>query len=247
MHRIWPPEESGPVDEQYVERLYRYPDDHPKWLAVNFVCSADGAVEIAGRSAGLTNPADQQVYRLGGDLADVRLVGAGTAMIEEFRGIRPTESTVRQRRRHGLADVPPVAVVTSGRSLPPDAPVITDVLTPTIVITCAAAREELREAWTAAGASVLVAGTDTVDLAAAVDGLVECGLSRIHCDGGPQVFGAALTAGLVDELRLTMSPLLVCGPAERIAIGMRIDPSALELASVLAEDNTLMLRYLVKR
>jgi riboflavin biosynthesis pyrimidine reductase len=245
MRYVWPGR-AHEVDEQELERLYEYRADRP-WLAVNFVASADGAVEIDGRSAGLSNPADRRVYRLGSDLADVVLLGAGTATIEEFRGVHPDEQAAQRRRRYGLSEIPPIAVVTSGRTLPADAPVITEARTPTIVITCATAPSTLCEAWTAAGATVLVAGEDTVDVTAAVDALVMRGLTRIDCEGGPRLFDSLIEAGLVDELRLTISPLLISGMADRIACGPVVIPTALELASVLAEGDTLLLRYLVKR
>jgi riboflavin biosynthesis pyrimidine reductase len=225
MRYVWPGR-AHEVDEQELERLYQYRADRP-WLAVNFVASADGAVEIDGRSAGLSNPADRRVYRLGSDLAD--------------------EQAAQRRRRYGLSEIPPIAVVTSGRTLPADAPVITEARTPTIVITCATAPPTLCEAWTAAGATVLVAGEDTVDVTAAVDALVMRGLTRIDCEGGPRLFDSLIEAGLVDELRLTISPLLISGMADRIACGPVVIPTALELASVLAEGDTLLLRYLVKR
>jgi riboflavin biosynthesis pyrimidine reductase len=247
MYRIWPPEAAGDLDRQELERLYGYPGDRRTWLAVNFVSSADGAVTIAGRSRGLSNSADRAVYPLGSGLADVIMVGARTAMVEEFTGIIPDEELLELRKRHGLAPVPPIAVVTSGHSLPPDAPVITDVRTPTIIITCAAVPHELQDAWTAAGADLLIAGAEKVDLAEAVERLAVGGLRRVHCDGGPKLFGELLKAGVVDELRLTLSPLLVSGAAARIASGAVIDPAVLSLDSVLAEDDTLIMRYLIKR
>ncbi len=246
MRRIWPPEVVGELDRPELERLYGYPRDRTKWLAVNFVSSADGAVTIAGRSRPLSNSADRAVYPLGSKLADVIMVGARTAIVEEFTGITPDDELLELRERHGLAPVPPIAVITSGLSLPPDAPVITDVRTPTIVVTCASAPRELRDAWAAAGADLLIAGADQVDLAAAVERLAERGLGRIHCDGGPTLFGALLQAGAVDELRLTLSPLLVSGAASRIASGAAIDPAVLSLDSVLAENDTLIMRYLIK-
>jgi riboflavin biosynthesis pyrimidine reductase len=246
MHRVWPPEAAGEVDRQELERLYGYPQDRTKWLAVNFVSSADGAVTIAGRSRPLSNPADRAVYPLGSKLADVIMVGARTAIIEEFTGIAPDDELLELRKRHGLTLVPPIAVVTSGHSLPPDAPVITDVRTPTTVITCASAPRELQDAWSAAGANLLIAGEEVVDLEEATKRLAERGLGRIHCDGGPRLFGSLLQAGVVDELRLTISPLLVSGAAGRIATGMAIDPTVLSLDSVLAEDDTLLMRYLIK-
>lgn len=246
MRRIWPAEATGDLDDAELELLYGYPD-RSKWLVANFVSSADGAVELAGRSRGLSNSVDQAVYPIGSRLADVIMVGARTAMIEKFTGIAPDDELVELRTRHGLAPVPPIAVVTSGRSLPPEAPVITEVHAPTIVITCASAPQAVLETWAAAGAEVLIAGEDEVDLASAMNDLAARGLGRVHCDGGPHLFGALLEAGVVDELRLTLSPLLVSGAAGRIASGNDIDPATLKLDSVLAKDDTLLMRYLLKR
>ncbi|WP_078936708.1 pyrimidine reductase family protein [Streptomyces sp. NRRL F-7442] len=245
MHQIWPAEHARPLDDEALERLYTYPAGKP-WLAVNFVASADGAVEVGGLARPLSTPPDRKVLQLGSDLADVLLIGATTAMVEGFRGVHPDEHTLARRRRHGLADVPPTAVVTSGRGLPPDAPVITRARVPTVVLTCASAPAPVRRAWQDAGADVVVAGEDTVDLAAAVSALTSRGLRRIDCEGGAHLFGALTAAGLVDELRLTVSPLLTAGPAGRIAAGPPVPPTDLRLASAVAEDGTLLLRYLVR-
>ncbi|MFI0470964.1 dihydrofolate reductase family protein [Saccharopolyspora sp. 5N102] len=243
MKQIWP--EHADLDDQQLERLYTYPAGH-RWLVVNYVSSADGAVEVGGRARQLSSPADQKVLKLGSDLADLLLVGATTAMVEEFRGVHPDESTLELRRRHGLRDVPPTAVVTTGRSLPADAPVITEATTPTLVITCATAPVKKQKAWEEAGAELLIAGEDTVDLAAATEALAERGLNRIDCEGGPHLFGGLLAAGVVDELRLTISPLLVSGTHGRIATGLPLDPIDMELASVLTEDGAMLVRYLVR-
>ncbi|TCP56454.1 riboflavin biosynthesis pyrimidine reductase [Tamaricihabitans halophyticus] len=245
MRQIWPAERAGDVSESDLLRLYGFPADAHRWLAVNFVSSADGAVEVAGRSRALTNSADRKVYPLGAALADVLLVGAATAVAERFGEAAHADWQLAVRRAQGLAEVAPIAVVTTGASLPPDAPVLTKVSTPTIVLTCAAASAERRAAWQATGARVLVHGTTSVDLPSALNELAELGLRRIHCDGGPRLFGAALAAGVVDELRLTIAPLLLAGAAGRIAAGYDLDPRRLRLASALTEDDTLLLRYLL--
>lgn len=245
MRQIWP--EPGPeLDDAQLEDLYRYPAGDGEWLAVNFVSSADGAVETGGQARPLSNPPDRKVLQLGSDLADVVLVGATTAMVEDFRGVHPGEETLEIRRRHDLADVAPTAVVTTG-SLPTDAPAITRAATTTFVITCASAPEAKQKAWKEAGAELIVAGEQEVDLAAAVRELADRGMRRIDCEGGPHLFGGLIEAGLVDELRLTVSPLLVSGGASRIAAGTPLDPVDMELATVLAEDGVLLLRYLLKR
>jgi riboflavin biosynthesis pyrimidine reductase len=245
MRRIWPPQDAGELDDEQLEQLYGYPAS--RWLCVNFVASADGAVSLHGRARELSNEPDQRVLRLGSDLADVLLVGATTAMVEEFRGVHPDDETAARRARHGLAPIAPTAVVTTGRSLPEDAPVVTEAVVPTFVITTEAAPERKRAAWAAAGATVVVAGEREVDLRLAVDTLAGHGLRRVDSEGGAQLFGALLAAGVVDELRLTVSPTLVSGVAGRIATGVEIEPARLELLSVVAESDTLMVRYGVRR
>ena len=45
------------------------------------------------------------------------------------------------------------------------------------------------------------------------------GWPQVLCEGGPHLFGALTAAGLVDELCLTVSPLLAGPGAGRIAAG----------------------------
>ncbi|HEU5474427.1 MAG TPA: pyrimidine reductase family protein [Actinophytocola sp.] len=244
MHRLFP-EPPADLDDRELERIYGYPDglDRP-WVQVNFVSSADGAVAVEGRSAGLSSPADKRIFALGRDLADVVLVGAGTARLEGYRGVKPTEVRAERRARLGLAEVPPIAVVTRRCSIGPDALLVTDTVVAPIVLTCAAAPAERRAALAAAGADVVVAGDHTVDLSAALAELAARGLRRVNCEGGPHLFGELIAEGLVDQLCLTLAPLLVSGDAPRTAVGLPpAAPLELELASVLTADGHLMLRY----
>ena len=216
-----------------LESLYAYPPDRT-WVTANFVSSVDGAVTVDGRSAGLGSPADKQIYLLGRDLADVVLVGAGTVLAEGYRGARPD---VARRDRLGLAPELPIAVVTARGTLTPDLPMFTDSATPPIVITTA--RTELPEL----PCDVVVAGEDSIDLGLAVRALAERGLRKINLEGGPRLFGTMVAAGLVDELNLTLSPVLAAGDAGRIAHGPAGVPADLELRSVLRADDVLLLRY----
>lgn len=246
IHQIWPSHDAGPLAPEQLEELYRYPDDRTR-VVVNFVSSADGAVTVDGTAAGLGTPPDREVLDLGTDLADVVLVGAGTATAEGFTGVQPDERAARRRERFGLREVAVTAVVTgSGWSLPPDSPVLTDTLVPTLVFTCESVPAALRDGWSAAGAEVLCLGADEVDLTRVVAELARRGLHRINCMGGPTLFGSLAEAGLVDELRLTLAPFLVSGEAGRIARGTGMDPARLELISVVTGDDTLLMRYRVR-
>ncbi|WP_211323084.1 pyrimidine reductase family protein [Amycolatopsis palatopharyngis] len=232
---------AGALTDADLERIYDYPDqlDRP-WVQVNFVASADGAVSVGEYSEGLSSPGDKRLFLLGRDLADVILVGAGTVTTEDYRGARPRP----RRSRLGRTDFPPIAVVTNRCTIRPDSRLLTDTHVPPIVLTCAAAPEDRRGALADAGAEVVLAGEGSVDLRLALDALARRGLRRVDCEGGPHLFGGLLAEDLVDQLCLTVAPLLTGTGPSRIVAGPPVDvPRGLRLASVLHEDGFLMLRY----
>jgi 5-amino-6-(5-phosphoribosylamino)uracil reductase len=247
--RLLPAAGHAGVDDPDLVRLYDFPADLRRpWVKVNFIASADGAVSLGGRSSGLGDANDKKIFRLGRALADVILVGAQTALIERYRGVRPDELPGALRAEKGLAAVPPIAVVTARASIEPHSPLVTKAVTPTVVFTTESAPAERRAALADAGADVVVAGDRTVDLAAVLDELDRRGLRRVCCEGGPHLLGSLIADGLVDELDLSVAPLLVGGDAGRIATGpLPADATKLRLASVLHADHMLMLRYLTER
>jgi len=239
------PDTGTTVDDRALEELYAYPDGLSRpFVQVNFVASADGAATVSGRSDGLSSPADKKVFALGRDLADVVLVGAGTALVEGYRGVRRTELRAERRARLGRSDVPPIAVVTGRGSVDPESPLVTDTSVPPVILTSEAASADRRAALADAGADVVVAGEDRVDPGRALDALAERGLLRVCCEGGPTLFADLIAAGLVDQLCLTVAPQLVGAGAVRVADGRPAGaPLDLTLESVLTHEGFLMLRY----
>ena len=64
------------------------------------------------------------------------------------------------------------------------------------------------------------------------------------CEGGPTLNGQLLSAGLVDEVCLTLSPVLVGGRGPRISGWDDPHPAlGLELISTCETEGVLMLRY----
>lgn len=240
------PTAATDLDDDALARLYGFPPalDRP-WVKVNFISSADGAVSVDGRSGGLSDPNDKRIFRFGRTLADVILVGAGTAVIERYRGVKPHEIDAGRRAALGLAPVPPIAVVSRRCTVPPDSPLVTDPIAPTVVFTTEAAAAQRKSAVADAGADVVVTGDDDVDLAGVLAELDRRRLRRVACEGGPTLFGSLVAAGLVDELDLSVAPLLAAGDASRIAHGTPpTAPLPLRLASVLHANDMLMLKYL---
>ncbi|MGH3662688.1 MAG: pyrimidine reductase family protein [Micromonosporaceae bacterium] len=238
---------SGPSDADLsdADLVKRYLPAKPRqpWLRANFVASADGAATLAGRSEGLSGAPDKRVFGLLRMICDVLLVGAGTLREESYRAVRLGQRRRQWRQEAGLPEQPVLAVVSSRLALEPEHPALADAPNRPIVITHRGSSVSQRDRL-ARVADVLVLGDAEVDLAAARDALADRGLPQILCEGGPHLLGSLLAADLVDELCLTLAPLLAGPGADRIAAGPMSPPRQLELAHVLESEGNLMLRYL---
>jgi riboflavin-specific deaminase-like protein len=245
VRRLLPPpgahDEAVLGDEALVD-AYRPPAG--RFLRVDFVTSLDGAVSVEGRSGGLGSPGDRRVFRTLRALADVVLVGHGTAAAEGYRPVLPDSPVGRLRASLGRPATAPIAVVSRRASLSPDDQLVTDAITPTLLVTCAAADADRRAALAAAGVQVLVCGDDDVDLTVAIEALAGRGLEHVLCEGGPALLRSALDAGVVDELDLSIAPALV-GTGPRLLDGPLPGVVRCDLRQLLEEDGTLFARYAV--
>jgi riboflavin biosynthesis pyrimidine reductase len=189
-------------------------------VRLNMIASIDGV------SGGLGGPADQALFAVLRSLADVVLVAAGTVRAEHY-GPLPV----------------PVAVLSRSCRLDWDSAFFTAAITPPIVVTVADA-PALERKKAADLADVVIAGERDVDLAAALGALAERGYARVLAEGGPTLNGQLAAAGLLDELCLTVSPLLAGGDAKRILAGPAL-PSGpgWQIRSLCEQDGFLFLRY----
>ncbi|PRY49635.1 riboflavin biosynthesis pyrimidine reductase [Geodermatophilus tzadiensis] len=212
-------------------------------VRVDFVTSLDGAVTVDGRSAGLGSPGDRRVFRVLRALADAVLVGHGTAAAEGYRPVAADSAVGRLRAALGRPGTAPVVVVSRRASLAPGDRLA---VPSTVLVTCASADPGRRAALADAGVEVLVCGDDDVDLPLALDRLADRRLAQLVCEGGPALLTAALAAGVVDELDLTVSPALVGGESRLVtdALPGVVRPRLLQ---VLEEDGVLFTRYAVDR
>jgi riboflavin biosynthesis pyrimidine reductase len=115
-----------------------------------------------------------------------------------------------------------------------------------IVLTRAAAPPNDR---LASVADVVVCGESSVDLSDGFAELHRRGLGHVLCEGGPHLFGALLAADLVDELCLTISPLLAGPGAGRIVAGQPLvgGPAGMRLGHILGDGDSLLTRYVRAR
>jgi riboflavin biosynthesis pyrimidine reductase len=230
--------EPGPVDQAALIDLYAPPPEPS--LRVNFVASLDGAGTLDGRSAGLSGPQDKRVFGILRMHCDALLVGAGTVREEGYRALRLDEERRRWRVRHGLREYPTLVIVSGRADLDPAHPALAGAPVRPVVVTTRGA-----QAGALAGvADLLRVGDEHVDLPAAVAHLHELGHARILSEGGPRLFGSLTAAGLVDELCLTVSPLLAGpGPGRITAGDPHPAPAQLTLRHALLADGQLLLRY----
>jgi riboflavin biosynthesis pyrimidine reductase len=240
VRRLFP--EPGEIpDELALAEAYRPPPGRS--LRMDFIASLDGSIAVEGRSRGLQSPGDQRVFRVLRAVADVVLVGHGTAAAEGYGPVGAGTPLGRLRAELRRPATVPIAVVSRRASLAPGDRLA---VPGTLLVTCDAADAGRRAALAEAGVSVLVCGDDDVDLPAALDALAGRGLEQVTCEGGPQLLRTALEAGVVDELDLTLAPALV-GDRARLLDRPLPDLVATELRQLLEEDGVLFARYAVRR
>lgn len=232
------------IDRAELSDRYAYPAE--RWVRANMIASADGGATTAGKSGGLGGDGDKALFSVLRELADVILVGAATVRAEDYSGASPTTEQRAAREARGQAAVPPIAMLTRSGSVDPDAAVFGDTEVPPIVFTSAAAAPETRRALGDRAEVIDVSGPDpeSLALARAVSVLADRGLGRVLAEGGPGILGRLISDDLLDELCLTVAPVLVGGAAGRIVTGEDDDRTRLRLQQVLGDDDGyLFLRY----
>jgi len=188
------------------------------WVGVCMVSSLDGSVTVGGTSGGLGNANDLEVLLTLRRLADVVIVGAGTARGE---GYGAPQTGVR------------IGVVTNSADLDAGSDLFRSGAG--FIITSESA-ELGHDVDTSI--EVVRAGRTRVDLAEAIDRLdtVIPGARYVHAEGGPTLNAGLLADDLVDELDLTIAPLMVAGPGRRAAMSGAEIERRFELAHLLVDD-----------
>ncbi|MBF4633430.1 pyrimidine reductase family protein [Agreia pratensis] len=233
---------AASLDAAALASAYTVADRSVPTLRVNFITSLDGSATVKGLSGGLGGPADKLVFDTLRRLSDVVLVGAGTVRAEGYGAMRLSDADATWREAHGLAAQPAFALVSGRLDLDPTSDIFAKAPVRPLVLTSASAPTEARAALGGV-ADVISCGDDHVEPQRIIDTLVERGLTQILCEGGPSLFGTFIAADLVDELCLTVSPLLEGGAGIRIAHGESEAARRMRLVHVLESDGLLLTRY----
>lgn len=214
LERIWPDRAAVTADDLVGDAAA--PEGRP-WVSGIMVSSLDGRATLEGTSRKLGGPQDLEMLLALRRRADALIVGPGTVAAE------------------GYGPLPcPAVLVSRSFELPWKAGLF-------------AAPGQRVLVYTRAGGSVpdVAADVELVpedDLRAVLADLRTRGIERLLCEGGPTFNRALLDAGLLDELFLTLSPV-VSGEGPPIVADGPSAPSTLR--SVATADGDLYLRYSV--
>lgn len=217
---------------------------HECWVAGHMVAGLDGTAAIKGRVGALSTAPDQVLFRRMRQIADVVMVGAETVRREGYAPITLSEEAQAQRRAGGQSSNPPVAVVSGSLDLDWSGRVFAEAAADarTLVITSATADPD-RLAAAQKVSTVIIAGDSRVEPAAALQALADAGHGVVLCEGGPRWLGELVAADRLDELLLSVSPMM---GGDLLPVSVTPPGAGLArfaLKSTMIEDDTLFLRY----
>lgn len=208
-------------------------------LLLNMVATVDGRAVVDGRSGPIGGPGDKEMFHALREVPDALLIGTGTLRAERYgRLVRSPERRAR-RSAAGLAADPLAVLVTRSGDLPWQAPLFEEPEQRVVVFGAVEPPP---------GVSAQVDVRPYAEPPAALAALRREGVASVLCEGGPRLNRTLLAAGAVDELLLTLGPLVVGGEAPGILEGGELGRRpGLELRWVLRDGDELLLRYGVKR
>jgi riboflavin biosynthesis pyrimidine reductase len=250
LQRLLAPGDPASVEE-IVEELGLWQRPVPAHgrgrVMLNMISTADGRASVGGRSAPISDPADRELFHGLRSAVDAVLVGAGTVRTERYGRIIPDAARRRERQSRGLSEEPLACIVSARLALEADIPLFAEPSARVAILTASAASLPA----TPAHVEYVRAERDgQLDLPAALAELRErFGVHTVLCEGGPHLACQLLAAGLIDELFLSLAPLLAGGDppggqAPRILAGTELEPPvALELLGALRSGAHLFLRY----
>jgi len=181
------------------------------YVVVNAAMSADGKLASRRREQlAISGPEDfDRVDQLRAD-SDAVMVGVGTVIADDPSLTVDEPDRHAERTERGDPKNPARVVADSRIRTPPDATVLDDAAE-TYLLVSQAAPTDFIEQMEDAGAYVLAAGEDRVDLTTALAKLEGEGVDQLMVEGGGELIFSLFEAGLVDELRVYVGTKVLGG------------------------------------
>lgn len=234
----WLAPDPGPA--QSWQQAYDWPS--ARWVRACMVMTVDGSIAGPdGVSESISSSTDREVLAAVRRFADAYLVGAATVRAEHYGPVRAHPQAVDQRVSAGQRPAPTLAIVSASCRFDWEEVTFHQSENRPIILTTTTSDADARAA-AARWCEVVEVGEDRVEPRAALDALAERGLTRVTCEGGDSVLSEMVRAGVLDELDLTLAPLLTAAP-RRPRTGAAV-LEGLTLRHLLEHDGFLFARYL---
>ncbi len=255
MDQIFPTPEKDidPANLYEIQQLNFIKEKGRSWVVLNMICSLDGSATCAGLSGKLGGAGDKLIFNSLRAGADFILAAANTVRQEKYSLPDTTEEVAARRLSRGQAARARLVIISASLSFPEDAGFLKQSASSQegassqedmpIIYTTTDAPAKLKDALRP-NAEIREAGEKSVNLSQVISQLGEQG-NMILVEGGPSLNGQLAELNLIDEICLTLSPLIVTGMGTRIFKSPEEFLRPMELSSVLVdEQGTLFLRWI---
>ena len=234
MFSLFPPpfKELAPED-LYLDISFPEPPPDRPYVFINMVSSLDGKATVSGSASGIGSKVDRQVMNNLRALSDGVMVGAGTLCAEKI-SLSVPEHLSRLRSSTGRSSQP-LAIIASHGPHPPLHNLLNSKPHNTLITSGLRSSEECK--------------LEIRDILRAIRN--SHSIESLLVEGGPSLNHSLLSANLVDEIFLTISPKIIGGSTEDISTIVEGTSENIpgvtnsELVSVNMSESEIFLRYLV--
>jgi 2,5-diamino-6-(ribosylamino)-4(3H)-pyrimidinone 5'-phosphate reductase len=224
------------------------------FVFINVAMTVDGKLAPANRLfVPFSSRRDQKLLMRLRTGADAVMAGARTVDLAEV-DLGPGAARWRKLRlKKGLAEYNLRVIVSGSGTINPKAHIFQKRFSPIIILTTQRASQRNLKALGRLADEVKICGENQLDFAFALKWLKkEWDVKSLLCEGGGELNEALIRGGLVDELYVTISPLIFGGlDAPTVADGRGIeniaDATTLHLKSLRRYGDELFLVYRVNR
>ncbi|CEG12731.1 2,5-diamino-6-ribosylamino-4(3H)-pyrimidinone 5'-phosphate reductase [groundwater metagenome] len=203
------------------------------YIILNTAMSLDGRIARKEERVVFSNELDKARRDDIRKSVDGVMVGINTVLIDN------PKLTVSEKREENPARI----IVDGHGKVPDDANVLNDKAKNIVVVSMDAEPYRIEEL--SRKASVIVCGDDEVDVVKLMDELYKRGIKRVLLEGGGHLNKSMLEANLIDEIYVSVAPVVI-GDGVNLVEGI-MDERKLALAGIRQIGDMVVLKYFPKK